>query len=169
MRRAALGAWLACVGCQDLSGFTTGGDSYEGAVVQGGFVRSGVTETSRACVTLDADHFQDAPGTLSTNDGLFHTVSFRPIPQIWHDPLSTLAFGEGRLKNLVYVAAASMPFADGKSDDVFVVVSLMHSGQVEVRLLRGAPGLPQDGAATSPAANLFAIYTLSRQKGPCSY
>jgi hypothetical protein len=169
MRKAAMGAWLACVACQDLSGFTTGGDSYEGAVVQAGFVRSGVAETARACLTLDADQFQDAPGAISTDDGLFHAVAMRPIPQIWHDPLSTFTFGEGRLKNLLYVATSSTPFADGKSDDVFVVVSLMHSGQVEVRLLRGAPALPQDGAAASPSANLFAIFTLSRQKGPCSY
>jgi|SRR5580704_830036 hypothetical protein len=167
MRRAAMGACLACVACQDLSGFSTGGGSYEGAVVPGGFVRSGVTENVRACLTLDANHFQDAPGAISTDDGLFHAVSLRPIPQIWYDPLSTFTFGEGRLKNLLYVATASTPFDDGKSDDVFVVVSLMHSGQVEVRLLRGAPSLPQDGAATS--TNLFAIFTLSRQKGPCSY
>jgi hypothetical protein len=164
-----MGIWLVCAACQDLSGFTTGGDSYEGAVVQGGFVRAGVAETTRACVTLDADHFQDAPGAISTSDGLFHLVNLRPIPQIWHDPLSTLTFGEGRLKNLLYVATSSMPFADGKSDDVFAVISLMHSGQVEVRLLRGAPGLASDGTASAEPTNLFAIFTLSRQKGPCSY
>jgi hypothetical protein len=164
-----MGACLACMACQDLSGFTTAGDSYEGAVVQAGFARSGVDETARACLTLDASHFQDAPGAISTNDGLFRTVSLRPIPQIWHDPLSTLSFGEGRLKNLLYVATASTPFSDGKSDDVFVIVSLMHSGQVEVRLLRGAPGLAGDGSASPSAANLFAIFTLARQKGPCSY
>jgi hypothetical protein len=169
MRRLAIGAWLACASCQDLSGFTTGGDSYEGAVVQGGFVRSGVTESARACITLDANHFQDAPGDIWTNDGLFQGVTMRPIPQIWHDPLSTFNFGEGRLKNLLYVATASETFADGKADDVFVVVSLMHSGQVEVRLLRGAPGEPQDGGASPLSTNLFAIFTLSRQKGPCSY
>lgn len=113
MRRAAMGACLACVACQDLSGFSTGGGSYEGAVVPGGFVRSGVTESVRACLTLDANHFQDAPGAISTDDGLFHTVSLRPIPQIWYDPLSTFTFGEGRLKNLLYVATTSTPFDDG--------------------------------------------------------
>jgi hypothetical protein len=169
MRQAAIGACLACTACQDLSGFTTGGDSYEGPVVQAAFVRSGIAETSRACVTLDADHFQDAPGVLSTSDGVFHAVAMRPIPQIWHDALSTFTFGEGRLKNLLYVATSSTPFADGKSDDVFVVVSLMHSGDVEVRLLRGAPSAATDASATAAASNVFAIFSLSRQKGPCLY
>jgi hypothetical protein len=169
MRKAAMGAWLACVACQDLSGFSTGGGSYEGAVVPGGFVRSGVTQNVRACLTLDANHFQDAPGTISTDDGLFHTVSLRPIPQIWYDPLSTFTFGEGRLKNLMYVSAATAPFPDGGSD-VFVVISLMQSGDIEVRLLRGAPSLSADGGSSSQTgANLFAVFSLSRQSGPCSF
>jgi hypothetical protein len=55
-------------------------------------------------------------------------------------------------------------------DDVFVVVSLMQSGDVEVRLLRGAPKLPEDGG-TAPAdpANIFAVFDLSRKTGPCAY
>ncbi len=169
MRPVALGVWLACMGCRDLSGFTTGSDSYEGPVVQGDFVRSGVAATSRACLTLDADHFQDAPGALWTNDGRFSGADLRPIPQIWHDPLSTFAFGEGRLKNLLYVATASLSFADGQGDDVHAVVSLMHSGDVEVRLLRGAPSLQDGGASTAGATPVFAVFTLSRQKGPCLY
>ena len=81
----------------------------------------------------------------------------RPIPQIWQDPLSTLNFGEGRLKNLVYVATASTPFADGNGNDVFVVVSLMQSGDIEVRILRGAPGLQTEaGRRRPPGGNLFA-------------
>jgi hypothetical protein len=167
MKAVALGACVACMACQDLSGFNTNGDSYEGAVVQGDFVRSGVVADARACITLDTDHLQDAPGTISTNDGRFQAVGMRPIPQIWHDPLSTFSFGEGRLKNLLYVAAASTPFTDGQGQDVFAVVSLMHSGQVEVRLLRGAPSLASEGGA--PSENVFAIFELSRQKGPCSY
>jgi hypothetical protein len=114
------------------------------------------------CLTLDADHLQDAPGALSTDDGSFSRSALRPIPQIWHDPLSTLSFGEGRIKNLVYVATSIT------GDDVFVVVSLMQSGGVEVRLLRGAPGLPAD-AGSSAGGNLFAVFDLSRKSGPCSF
>jgi hypothetical protein len=164
---AALGAVPAC---RDLSSFSTGGDRYEGAVVSGDFVRAGVDTSTSLCLTIDTDHLQDAPGAISTSDGRFHGVALRPIPQIWHDPLSTLSFGEGRLKNLVYVVTATRPFGDGNGDDVFAVVSLMQSGDVEVRLLRGAPGVAPDGGPTTAAGgNLFAVFALSRQHGPCSY
>jgi hypothetical protein len=159
-----------CAGCRDLSSFTTHGDRFEGVVVAGDFVRAGVDAGTTACVTLDTDHLQDAPGAISTSDGRFHTVGLRPIPQIWHDPLSAFSFGEGRLRNLLYVAAASTPFADGHADDVFVVLSLMQSGDVEVRLLRGAPDLPSDaGTPAATPSNVFAVFDLMRAPGPCSY
>jgi hypothetical protein len=162
---------LLLFGCRDLSNFTTGDDSYEGSVVPGDFVRAGVDPGTKLCLTIDTDHLQDAPGAISTSDGHFQVVGLRPIPQIWHDPLSTVSFGEGRLKNLLYVASASAPFADGNGNDVFVVVSLMQSGDVEVRLLRGAPGGrgADAGSTTGPGGNLFAVFALSRKKGPCSY
>jgi hypothetical protein len=167
MHRVVFGlAALSVVGgCRDLSGFsTTDGDRYEGPVVSAGFVLAGIQPTTQLCLTLDTDRLQDAPGAISTNDGTLNQVALRPIPQIWHDPLSTLSFGEGRLKNLVYVAKAT------SGDDVFVVISLMQSGDVEVRLLRGAPGLSADGAASAtPGGNLFAVFSLSRYRGPCSF
>lgn len=165
----ALALLLPFAGCRDLSRFSTGPDRFEGAVVQGDFVRAGVDAGTTLCLTLDTDHLQDGPGALSTSDGRFHTVALRPIPQIWHDPLSTLSFGEGRLKNLVYVVTASAPFSDGNGNDVLAVVSLMQSGDVEVRLLRGAPGLAVDGGAPASGGNLFAVFDLTRQPGPCSY
>jgi hypothetical protein len=171
-RVAAAGASLAVslVACRDVSSFTTAGDRFEGAVVQGDFVRAGVAAGTQLCLTLDADHLQDAPGAFSTDDGRFRTVAMRPIPQLWHDPLSTLSFGDGRLKNLIYVAAASTPFGDGAGPDVIVVVSLMQSGDVEVRLLRGAPGIAPDASpAASSAESVFAVFDLVRKKGPCSY
>jgi hypothetical protein len=159
-------------GCRDLSGFTTHGDRYEGSVVSAAFVRStgdaGVEVGTRLCLTLDTDHLQDAPGALSTDDGRFHAAPLRTIPQIWLDPLSTLTFGEGRLKNLVYVVSATTPFSDGNGPDVFAVISLMQSGDVEVRLLRGAPP-PSEGGFTPATGNLFAVFDLTRKPGPCSY
>jgi hypothetical protein len=169
MRRA----FLLCVpcllaGCRDLSSFSTGSDRYEGAVIQGDFVRAGVGPLTKLCLTLDTDHLQDAPGSISTDDARFSAAPLRSIPQIWHDPLSTLSFGDGRVKNLVYAAAATTPFGDGMGDDVFAIVSLMQSGAVEVRLLRGAPALAMDGGAAA-TGNVFAVFDLTRQKGPCSY
>jgi hypothetical protein len=157
-------------GCRDLSSFTTSGDHFGGQVVQADFVRSGVDATTSLCLTLDADHLEDGPGAISTSDGRFTAVPLRPIPQVWHDPLSTLSFGDGRLKNLVYMATPTIPVADGTGGDVLAVVSLMQSGDVEVRLIRGAPDLPADGApAANPSANLFAIFDLSRKPGACSF
>jgi hypothetical protein len=173
MKRAlALCVAIGSVGCRDLSSFTTGGDRFEGAVVQGDFVRAGVGPLTSLCLTLDTDHLQDAPGAISTDDGRFHATPLRSIPQIWHDPLSTLSFGEGRLRNLVYAAAASSMSGGGGglAEDVLVIVSLMQSGDVEVRLIRGAPGVASPGdAGSAPSSNVFAVFDLTRQKGPCSY
>jgi hypothetical protein len=160
-------------GCRDLSGFSTHGDRYEGSVVNAAFVLAvsgSVPMGTRMCLTLDTDHLQDqkpGPGAIWTSDRRFQAASLRSIPEIWHDPLSTLTFGEGRLKNLVYVASATTPFTDGNGPDVFVFISLMQSGDIEVRLLRGAPFLPDSGA---PAEDyVFAIFDLTRQSGSCSY
>jgi hypothetical protein len=165
---AAVFALAAVTACRDLSQFsTTNGDRYDNPVVDAGFVLAGMRPDTTLCLTIDTDHLQDAPGAISTDDGLFQKVPLRPIPQIWHDSLSTLTFGEGQLKNLVYVATSS------GGDDVFVVVSLMQSGDIEVRLLRGAPSLPSEdgdgGVTTTSGGNLFAVFDLTRKSGPCSY
>jgi hypothetical protein len=158
---------VSLAGCRDLSSFSTFGDHYEGRVVQGDFVRAGVEATTNLCLTIDADHLQDTPGAISTSDGRFHAAVLRPIPQIWHDPLSTLTFGEGRLRNLVYVATTG---GSAGGDDVFVIISLMQSGDVEVRLVRGAPGLtPEGGLLPGAGGNVFAVFDLLRKSGACSY
>jgi hypothetical protein len=166
---------LALAACRDISGFSTHGDRYQGAVVDGEFVRAGVDAGTTLCLTIDTDHLEDGPGDLWTSDGRFAMAPLRPIPQIWHDPLSTLTFGEGRLKNLIYVVGATAPFDDGDGNDVLTVVSLMQSGDVEVRMLRGAPPIAgasgdasETGASEGPQIqNVFAVFTLSRQPGPC--
>jgi len=164
-----LGAGICASGCRDSSRFSSRGDHYEGAVVQGSFVRAGINEDAQMCVSLDADHLQDAPGMLSTSDGRFHATPLRPIPQIWHDPLSTLAFGDGRVQNLVYVAS---PITAADPQDVVVFVSLMSEGGIEVRLVRGAPqsdaGTPDAGPATTTPP-LFGVFALGRHEGTCSF
>lgn len=183
----ALLALATGAGCRDNSRFASHGDRFEGTVVKGSFVRSGVAEDVRMCITLETDHLQDTPGTISSSDGRFTRTPLRPIPQIWHDPLSTLTFGDGRLQNLVYAAAPTVLADAGSGDagdgstggdlrtaaaeaqDVLVVISLMQSDQIEVRLVRGAP---QPGAATPPpgvAAPLFGVFTLEKQAGPCAF
>jgi hypothetical protein len=151
---------LAASACRDLSRFSTSsGDHFEGPVVRGSFVRAGIAEDAEVCISLDTDHLEDAPGTISSNDGRFKDTPLRPIPQIWHDPLSTFSFGQGRVKNLIY---AVTPRADaGDEQDMFAVVSLLQNDGVEVRLLRSAPG----GSANA----VFAVFQLTRQRGSCQF
>ena len=154
------------LGCRDLSRFsTTGGGTYEGAIATGAFVRSGFPGDTKVCMTLDTDHLQDSPGTLSTSDGRFKSEALRPIPELFHDPLSTLNFGEGRVKNFVYVARPTGDALD--RSDVTVVLSLLQSSDIEVRIFRSAP---MDGdAGTEPAARLFGVFALSKGPSACSF
>lgn len=153
------------LGCRDVGRFSSHDDHYEGDVVSGSFVRSGFADGVRFCLTLDTDHLQDGPGALSTSDGRFARAPLRPIPQVWHDPLSTMTFGEGRVQNLLY---AVRPTSDGGGGDVMVVLSLMQGGDVELRLVRGAPSMDDAGTSTG-GENLFSVAALERQKGPCTY
>ena len=135
-------------------------------MVPGSFVRAGVTDDAIVCLTLDTEHLQDAPGLISSSDGRFNATPLRPIPQLWHDPLSTLSFGEERIKNLVYAAA---PTEDGgPGQDLLVIISLMQSSTIEVRFLRGAPGAPTTAAGPAASA-VFGVFTLNRQAGSCSF
>jgi hypothetical protein len=162
----------AIMGCRDVSRFSSkAGDHYEGDVVKGSFVRAGLVEDAKMCLLLDAGHLQDAPGTFSTSDGRFKDVLLRPIPQIWHDPLSTMTFGAGRSQNLVYVASPS-PSATAtasEAQDVMVFLSLMDDGGLEVRLVRGAPGTDSGAPAASSASPMFGVFTLDRRDGACSF
>jgi hypothetical protein len=163
LRLALLASVALACGCQDVTRFSSSGDHYQGNVAAGDFVRAGFDPSASLCLVLDASHLQDAPGTLTSSDGRFQSTPLRPIPQIWHDPLSTLSFGEGRVQNLVYDAT---PVADADAfGDIIAVVSLLQSGGVEVRLFRGAPGIDAGPGGT----NLFGVFSLTRASGPCSF
>ena len=149
--------------CTDSTRFSNSGDHFEGTVVASGFVRSNVTEGTKLCVTLDASKLQEGPGTLSSSDGRFKNAPLRPIPQAWHDPISTMAFGQGRERNLMYAITPDATLDDG--GDAFAVVSLLSTGEVEVRLLRGAPG----ETASANAHALFAVFQAQRTPGGCPF
>jgi hypothetical protein len=150
------------LGCKDVSRFSTlPGESYCGQVVNAPFVKRGLDDSVKMRMTFDADHIADAPGTLSTDDELLTNTPMRPIPEFFHDPFSTLNFGEGRDRNLVFAVDPTDP---AKGATIMVVVSLMHSGDAEVRLMRGAPS--PDPMPASPA--LFGVFApLGRQPGQC--
>jgi hypothetical protein len=170
---ALTAAVLTTAACTDLASYSTSsGKQYVGCVVAADFVLTGVSPTTELCLTLDANQLQTAPGALSSTDGRFQSTPLRPIPQLWNDPLSTFNFGEGRTKNLLYMASPS-PDAGGGGvgGDVTVVVSLMESGDVEVRLLRGAPGVTTPDAASTQAesaTNIFAVFPLKLRRNGCA-
>jgi hypothetical protein len=173
---ALLALLVSAVGCKSVTRFSSkDGDHYEGDVVKGSFVRAGVADDSKMCLLLDAGHLQDAPGTFSTSDGRFKNALLRPIPQIWHDPLSTMTFGEGRTQNLVYVASPSVtsdaaaPAPSADLQDVMVFLSLMDDGSLEVRLVRGAPVADSGAPMPAVASPLFGVFTLDRHDGACSF
>lgn len=164
-----LGLW-GLTGCNDVTRFSTEADeSYCGNIVQGRFVRSGFGPAVRMRMTFDADRIDSQPGVLSTKDlndntELFKDAPLRAIPQLANDPLSTLQFGEGRSRNLL---AAVTP-SDGQT--AFAVVSLLENGNVEVRILRGAP--PPAGVTAIPAhepPTLFGVFPLTRQRSRCGF
>ena len=160
-------AATSAMGCRDVNRYSSKGDHYEGDVVKGSFVRAGVADDAKMCLVLDADHLQDAPGNITSSDGRFRATTLRPIPQIWHDPLSTLSFGDGRRQNLVYAAT---PIADGgDSQDVMVFLSLMTEGGIEIRLVRSAPPSDAGTTAAGTTAPLFGVFTLDRREGTCSF
>jgi hypothetical protein len=182
LARTAIVAALSgasALACHDVSDFSTvNGGVYEGSITGASFVRTGIGETVKMCLTIDANNLQSAsPGSVSTSDGLFHSTRLRSIPQVWSDPLSTLSFGEGRIQNVLYVAYGNAGDGGAReggvaeataSGDVFVVVSFMVSGSVEVRLLRGAPDAPEAGVGVAPP-QVFGVFTLSRKSGTCSF
>ncbi len=164
---------LSTTGCKDLSRFDNQGDHYEGDVISGRFVRAGVDSTTRACLTFDTLRLQDAPGSLTTSDGRFHNVALRAIPQVWHDKLSTLSLSSDEERTLLYAATPFAPAVDGgfsaqKEADSIVIVSLMRTGEIELRLLRGAP-LDVNTIETAPELPLFAVFHLARKPGACSF
>jgi len=166
-------ALATSVGCKSTKRFSSkAGDHYEGNVVKGNFVRTGVSEDIKMCAIIDADHFQDTPGFISTSDGRFRQAALRPIPQIWHDPLSTLSFGDGRVQNMVFMATpepGDAAAAVSDAQDVLVVMSLMEEGGLEVRLVRGAPQSDSGVPVPPQAAPVFGVFTLDRQEGTCTF
>lgn len=149
---------LGVAGCRDTSSFSTApGESWCGSVVQGSFVRTGFAPDVALRMTFDADKVTTSPGTISTSDGLFVEAPLRTVPQMFHDPLSTIDFGEGRRKTYVYAADPAT------GAQLNVVVSLMESEDVEVRAFR----VGRDGSSDAADRPIFGVFPLSRRKGAC--
>jgi hypothetical protein len=167
----AIGVFVVLAGCKDIDRFSTEpGESYCGKIVSATIVRHGVSCSVCMRMTFDAHRASDQPGKLWTDDGMFAATALRPIPQLSHDPLLTFTFGEGREKNFLFAADPADP---ARGPTVTAVISLMHSGDAEVRLLRGAAPLAEPPTACDAGPSgidepVFGVFApLRRQTGTC--
>src|SRR4051794_883849 len=148
--------FLSLPSCKDVTRFSTDpGEAYCGQIVKGQFVRSGFAPSVRLRLTFDANRIDDGPGFVSTDDGMFEHSPLRPIPELTNDPLWTLNFGEGREKNLMYVLSPTL--ATG-GPSLTAVLSFLHDGDAEVRLMRGAPSLDGSPPSSSDGKALFGVF-----------
>ncbi|HEU4409248.1 MAG TPA: hypothetical protein VFS43_28575 [Polyangiaceae bacterium] len=164
---AAGAAALACLGsgCDDPERFSTEpGEAYCGAVVQGAFVRSGFGPAVQMRLTFDTARIESGPGALSTSDGLLLEAPLRPLEPFFHDALSSLQFGEGRERSLLYFVDPA-----GGGAPLTAFVSLMEGGDVEVRLVRAAAAPPPEPPPEGAPAPLFGVFPLKRRNDTCGF
>lgn len=159
------------VGCKDLARYDTGpGEAYCGNIVGAEFIRTpervgGFSQELRIRVTLDSEHLDSAPGTLSSNDTsgpcapepTFDAAALVPVQELSSDPLSQLSFGDGRdFSFLAWVESSCR-------GPMLAVVSLMNDNELELRLLK-PPTQTNDGPR--PA---FALFRTQLSSGACGF
>lgn len=167
----AIAVVAGLTGCKDVDRFSTEpGESYCGKIVSASIVRYGFLDSVCIRMTFDAHRLNERPGTLWTTDGMFTDAPLRPVPQLSHDPLLTFTFGEGREKNFLFAADPTDP---DRGPAVTAVISLMHAGDAEVRLFRGAalagaPAFTADAGSGLDGAPVFGVFApLRREQGAC--
>jgi hypothetical protein len=165
---------LCVPGCRDLGSFESKpGEAYCGAIIgqpefQDGFVKQNQPPSLELGLVLDTDRLTSRPGELSSNDALtgmcaapgapqrlFDNAPLRAIPEVDHDVLSALTFGEGHVHDFFAWVDSSC------QGTMLAVVSLMKNNQVELRLFKPAR-VPQPGATPFDKPG-FAVFHLSAQ------
>ncbi len=154
---AALLLALGASGCRDFDRFDTGADeAYCGEIIAAPFTRTGFARRLRLELQLDLSQVHSVPGRISSDDAdsgpcqpraLFERAPLRFPQKLDADALSTLQFGQSREHNFLSWVTSSC------RGTFLAVVSLMHDGNVEVRLMKGdlgAEGL-QAGSDVEPA------------------
>jgi hypothetical protein len=176
---------LSPVACRSLNRFDTHGDAaYCGDLVfapdfEDGFVAADQAPDIRLKLKLDVSQLSSfsenrAPitGSLTSNDSahglcsdsgdaLFQSAPLRAIPQVYHDALSTLSFGEGHDDDFFAWADSTC------QGTMLTLVSLLRNGDVEVRLFKPAP-LPAGDAGPNQRPG-FAVFSLQRDEGGCDF
>ena len=148
-----------------------------GPLFHDGFVTEGEPWNLRLKLDLDASKLNSfsenksaVMGRLTTNDAenglcsdqaLFNSAPIRAIPQLYHDTLSTLSFGEGHDEDF-------FAFVDSTCQGTMVsLVSLLRNGNVEVRLFKPAQ-LPDEGAGPDKRPG-YAVFYLTRRDSGCEF
>lgn len=167
----------ALAGCRNLSNFDSKpGEAYCGTIgapdFQDGFVKLGSPPNLQLALTLDTSKITSnpdsprlsEPGILRSKDldglcgsntlprPLFQDAPLRAIPELEHDVLSTLTFGEGHEQDFFAWVDSTC------QGTMLAVVSLMKNNQVELRLFKPA-ALPPAGAPPAQRPG-FAVFHL---------
>lgn len=181
----ALVALSSALGCRNLDRFDTHGKgAYCGDLVSGpsfhdGFVEDGVPAILRLRMTLDTSQLSTysenkatRPGFLTSNDGatglcsghdqaLFENAPLRSIPQVDHDSIASMSFGEGHEQDF-------FTWVDSTCQGTMLgVVSLLRKGDVELRLFKPAP-IPAEEASAAQRPG-FALFYLYKNEEGCGF
>jgi hypothetical protein len=176
---AVLFAAGSALGCRNLERFDTQdkgaycGDLVTGPSFHDGIVADAAPELLRLRLTLDTSQLSTysenkatRPGFLTSNDrdsesglcagqgqALFENAPLRSIPQVDHDAIAAMTFGEGH--DLDFFA-----WVDSTCQGTMLgVVSLLRKGDVELRLFKPAPIPSADAdAAHRPGFAMFYLY-----------
>jgi len=178
---APLGVLLTTLSCHSLDRFDSkNGTAFCGQLVKApgfydGFVPDGQPKLLLSMkLTLDTSQLSSFTedkstilGRLSSNDAalglcspngqaLFESSPLRGIPQVDHDSISTLTFGEGHDEDFFAWTDSTC------QGTMLAVVSLLRKGDVELRLFKPAPlPLPSAGPDQRPG---FALFYLTRNE-----
>lgn len=182
----ALCSLLTTLGCRDLERFDTKmGEAYCGDLVSGvsfddGFVPDGqpkllrmqLTELKTSLLSTFSNDTASIPARLTSNDAesglcadreqaLFDNAPLRSIPQIDHDSVATLSFGEGHDQDF-------FAWVDSKCQGTMLaLVSLLRNNDIELRLFKPAT-LPPPGATADKRPG-FALFYLRRDDHGCGF
>ncbi len=183
---APLGVLLTTLACHSLDRFDTKGDTaFCGQLVkapafQDGFVPDGQPKLLLTMkLTVDTSQLSSFTedkstilGRLSSNDvdlglcsgteqPLFKNSPLRGIPQVDHDSISTLTFGEGHDEDFFAWTDSTC------QGTMLALVSLLRKGDVELRLFKPAAlPLPSAGPEQRPG---FALFYLTRNDKGCGF
>lgn len=180
-----LGLLLTTLSCRNLERFDTkGNEAYCGQLVSApdfhdGFVPDGLPELLLTMkLTLDTSQLSSYSagkttqvGALSSNDAdlgfcseggqaLFESSPVRGIPQLDHDTLSTLSFGEGHDEDFFAWTDSTC------QGTMLAVVSLLRKGDVELRLFKPAA---LSAGATPDKRPGYGLFYLKRDREGCGF